>query len=365
MGRLSGDEFVLISLGIADRKALEQLLDRIHRNLSMPLSLVELEIRIGSSIGCCMLDSNEISASEIIRRAEEAMYLVKTGKRKHFCIADNQLIKEFKCRHDLDRLIRESVKEKRMFIALQPIIDIKTGAVVSAEALFRIVDKQGTVLKAGSFMESLDRLRILPAIDEWVFDETLRIIQAHLQEFSATPDFRISINVSPSILVTHGYAMRCLERLKDAKIPPSMFRIEIVETHLQTNNPRLLENLNEFRKAGVHIAIDDFGTGFSNLQYLTTLPIDTIKIDKSFLKGIIPGDQHSNDLLRAITGIGQIFNYTLIAEGVEQESQAKYLTSLGCTLMQGYLYGKPMKVDDFIKTLNSQIHIPEHQTVTK
>jgi len=365
MGRLSGDEFVLISLGIADRKALEQLLERIHRNLAMPFALGELEIRIGSSIGCCMLDSNEISTSEIVRRAEEAMYLVKTGKRKHYCIADNQLIKEFKFRHDLDRLIRDSVKEKRMFIALQPIIDFTTGTIASAEALFRIVDKQGTVLEAESFMESLDRMRILPEIDEWVFAETLRILQAHLQEFSATPDFRISINVNPAILVTHGYAMICLARMEEAKIPPSMLRIEIVESHLQTNNPWLLENLNEFRKAGVHIAIDDFGTGFSNLQYLTALPIDTIKIDKSFLKGIIPGDKHSNDLLRAITGIGQIFNYTLIAEGVEQESQAKYLASLGCTLMQGYLYGKPMKVDVFVKTLNSQAHPSEHQAVTK
>jgi hypothetical protein len=252
-----------------------------------------------------------------------------------------------------------------MFIALQPIIDFTTGTIASAEALFRIVDKQGTVLEAKSFMESLDRMRILPEIDEWVFAETLRILQAHLQEFSATPDFRISINVNPAILVTHGYAMICLARLEDAKIPPSMLRIEIVESHLQTNNPWLLENLNEFRKAGVHIAIDDFGTGFSNLQYLTALPIDTIKIDKSFLKGIIPGDKHSNDLLRAITGIGQIFNYTLIAEGVEQESQAKYLASLGCTLMQGYLYGKPMKVDVFVKTLNSQAHPSEHQAVTK
>ena len=348
MGRLSGDEFVLIALGIADQNSLEQLLERIHRHLAMPFILGDLEIRIGSSIGCCMLDSNDISTSEIIRRAEEAMYLVKTNKRKHYCIADNQLIKEFKARHDLDRMIRDSVKEKRMFIALQPIVDFTTGTVAAAEALFRIVDKQGTVIATECLMESLDRLRILPEIDEWVFAETLCILQTNFQEFSAIPGFRVSINVSPAILITHGYAKICLARMEEAKIPPSMLRLEIVESHLQTNNPWLLENLTVFREADVRIAIDDFGTGFSNLQYLTALPIDTIKIDKTFLKGIITSNKHSNDLLKAIVGIGKIFKYTLIAEGVEQESEAKHLASLGCSLMQGYLFGKPMRSGDFM-----------------
>jgi EAL domain-containing protein (putative c-di-GMP-specific phosphodiesterase class I) len=245
-------------------------------------------------------------------------------------------------------MIRDSVKEKRMFIALQPIVDFTTGTVAAAEALFRIVDKQGTVIAAECFMESLDRLRILPEIDEWVFAETLRILQTNFQEFSAIPGFRISINVSPAILTTHGYAKICLARMQEAKIPPSMLRLEIVESHLQTNNPWLLENLTVFREADVRIAIDDFGTGFSNLQYLTALPIDTIKIDKTFLKGIITGNKHSNDLLKAIVGIGKIFKYTLIAEGVEQESEAKHLASLGCSLMQGYLFGKPMRSGDFM-----------------
>ena len=354
MGRLSGDEFVLIVSGISDRKDLERVLERIHRHLAMPIILGELEIRIGSSIGCCMVESNEISSSELIRRAEEAMYLVKTGKIKKYCIADSQLIKGFKAKHDLDRMIRDAVKEKRMFISLQPIVDFSTGAVVAAEALLRAVDKQGVVVNAESFMESLDRLRILPEIDEWVFAETLRILQIHLKEFSVIPDFRISINVSPAILITNGYAKTCLARMEDAGIPSSMLRIEIVETHLQTNNPWLHENLKLFRHAGVRIAVDDFGTGFSNLQYLTALPIDTIKIDRSFLKGILANDKHANDLLKAIIGIGRNFDYTIIAEGVEHADQATYLASLHCQLMQGYLFGKPMRTENFLELINQK-----------
>lgn len=351
LGRLSGDEFVLLIHGISDKNSLELLLTRIQRHLAMPFMLGDLEIRIGTSIGCSLLDSNEISTTELIRRSEEAMYLVKTGERKDYCIADKEIIAEFKEKRSMDRMIREAVKDKRMFLALQPILDYASGKIIAAEALIRLVDKKKQVMDAGYFMDSLDRLRILPEVDEWVFAETLRLLKEHRNDFEKMPDFSISINVSPSILMTNGYAKLCLNRLNEAKIPPSMLRMEIIESHLQTSNEWLHENLHTLREAGVKIAVDDFGTGFSNLQYLTGLPIDTIKIDKVFLKGILTKDTHQNDLLEAIIGIAKNFDYSIIAEGVEDPAQADYLNTLGCTQMQGYLFGKPMRVEDFITHL--------------
>ena len=351
LGRLSGDEFVILIHGVADKNALEQLLHRIQRHLAMPFMLGDLEIRIGSSIGCSMLESSEISTTELIRRSEEAMYLVKTGDRKDYCIADTELIAMFKEKRRMDRMTREAVNEKRMFLALQPIVDYTTGRILSTEALLRVVDKKKAVIDAGEFMDSLDRLRILPEVDEWVFAETLRLLKRYRKEFELVPEFRFSINVSPSILMTSGYARLCLSRLHEAKIPPTMLRMEIIESHLQTSNKWLHENLLILREAGVLIAVDDFGTGYSNLQYLTGLPIDTIKIDKVFLKGILTKDTHQNDLLEAIVGIAKNLDYSIIAEGVEDPAQADYLNTLGCTQMQGYLYGKPMRVEDFITHL--------------
>ena len=351
LGRLSGDEFVLLIHGISDKNSLELLLKRIQRHLAMPFMLGDLEIRIGTSIGCSLLDSNEISTTELIRRSEEAMYLVKTGERKDYCIADKEIIAEFKEKRSMDRMIREAVKDKMMFLALQPILDYTSGKIIAAEALIRLVAKKKQVMDAGSFMDSLYRLRILPEVDEWVFAETLRLLKQYRKEFEKVPGFRISINVSPSILMTSGYAKLCISRLKEAKIPPSMLRMEIIESHLQTSNEWLHENLHTLREAGVKIAVDDFGTGFSNLQYLTGLPIDTIKIDKVFLKGILTKDTHQNDLLEAIIGIAKNFDYSIIAEGVEDPAQADFLNTLGCTQMQGYLFGKPMRVEDFITHL--------------
>lgn len=354
LGRLSGDEFVILVHGISEKGGLDQLLMRIQRHLSLPFMLGELEIRIGSSIGCALLDSNEISSTELLRRAEEAMYLVKTGERKNYCIADEEIIEEFHQKRQLDRMIRDSVRDKRMFVAFQPILDHSTGAVISAEALLRVIDKKDEVISADHFMKSLDRLRILPEVDEWVFSETLRLLKKHHEQLGAIPGFRISINVSPAILMTNGYAKICLRRLHDAQIPPTMFSLEIVESQLQTGNEWVHENLRQLREAGVRIAVDDFGTGYSNLQYLTGLPIDTIKVDKIFLQGILSGNAHQNHLLAAIIGIANNLGYSVIAEGVEEEAQATHLQSLGCSMMQGYLFARPMKEEDFFAFLRKK-----------
>lgn len=352
LGRLSGDEFVILLGGVNSISDLERLLQRIQRHIETPFMLGDLEIRISTSIGCSFLDSNDISSTELIRRSEEAMYLVKTGERKSYCIADAEIIEQFKSRRKIDRLIRECVNEKRMFLALQPIVDYRSGSLVSAEALVRVIDKKGVVIEAGNFITSIERLRILPEVDEWVFAETLRFLKVNKDYFSTLPEFRISVNVSPAILMTNGYAQICLTRMRESQIPASMLRIEIVESHLQTNSSTVHKNLQQLRDAGVDIAVDDFGTGYSNLQYLTGLPIDMIKIDKVFLKGIVPGDDAKNGLLKAIVGIANNLDYAVIAEGVEEKIHADHLLALGCNVMQGYLFGKPMKEEDFLNFLH-------------
>ena len=354
LGRLSGDEFVILLNDLTPGESINRLLERVRRHLALPYMLGELEIRIGLSIGCALLDSNEIATTELLRRAEEAMYLVKKGEKKDFCIADATIIREFKQRRTMDRMIREAVKEKRMTLMLQPIVDSALNTIISAEILLRVLDRSGRIIEAADFMDSLDRTRTLPEVDEWVFSESLRILNLHRAAFSRIPGFRLSINVSPAILATHGFANFCLLRLKDDGIPPDMLQLEIVESRLLLGNPLIHENLNLFREAGVRIAVDDFGTGYSNLQYLTGLPIDTIKIDRIFLKGILTGDANRNDLLTAIINIGKTLGYSVIVEGVEEEGQSAFLRALGCNLMQGYLFGKPMPVNDFLTMIKPE-----------
>jgi diguanylate cyclase (GGDEF)-like protein len=348
LGRLSGDEFVVLVRGLHISTDLEPILKRIQRNLSQSFMLGDLEIRITTSIGAALLDRRGLTTTELLRRSEEAMYLVKNGERKGYCIADAEIIQRFRNRVDLDHRIHAAVFEKRLQLHFQPIVDLGTGEILSAEALLRVVDKDGSIMMAANFMHSLDRIRLMPDVDEWVFAEAIRIVRQHFAILSPIPGFRISLNVSPAILSTHGYGSNVLSRIKAADIPPSMLRLEIIENHLDTTNASLLENLELLRGAGVRIAVDDFGTGYSNLQHLTSIPFDTIKIDRMFLKGIPSENLESIDLLAAIINLGKGLGYSLIAEGVESQGQADHLLSLGCQYGQGYLYGKAMPIEEFI-----------------
>jgi diguanylate cyclase (GGDEF)-like protein len=349
LGRLSGDEFVLLVRDIDVSDDLEHLLKRIQRSLLHPFMMGDLEIRIETSIGATILDRRDLGTPELLRRSEEAMYLVKNGERKGYCIADAQIIKEFKTRFDMDHKIHEAFFQKRLLLHFQPIVDLRTGDIFSAEALFRIVDTDGRILNAAGFISSLERIRLMPNVDEWVFAEALSILRQHLDPLMSIPGFSISLNVSPPILSTHDYGSTALNRIKSSGLSPSMICLEIIENHLDTTNKSLLENISILRNAGVNIAVDDFGTGYSNLQHLTSIPFDTLKIDRMFIKGISSGDAKSKELLAAIVNLGRNLGYSLIAEGIERQEEADYLLSLGCHHGQGYLYGKPMSIEELIE----------------
>jgi diguanylate cyclase (GGDEF)-like protein len=349
LGRLSGDEFVLLVRHLNLTNDLEPLLKRIQKTISQPFMIGGLEIRISCSIGAAILERNDISTPELLHRAEESMYLVKNGGRKGYCIADAKLIKEFRTRLDLDHKMHEAVFQKKLALHFQPIVDIRTGVLTSAEALLRVLDEKGHVMSAVDFIPSLERIRLMPDVDEWVFAEAIRLLRQHDTVFASIPGFSISLNVSPAILSTHGYASHSLERLKSAGISPTMVSLEIIENHLDTTNDSLLENINLFRGAGVKIAVDDFGTGYSNLKHLTSIPFDTIKIDRTFLKEISSSKLENRELLAAIINLGKNLGYSIIAEGIEDKEQVDHLLKLGCHCGQGYFYGKPMPIDEFIR----------------
>jgi len=192
--------------------------------------------------------------------------------------------------------------------------------------------------------------------------ETLRTFGSGLpRELLDQKDFRFSINVSPPILSTKGYAANCLKQLQAARIPPSSMMLEIIESDLVPFNETVLGNLSELRAKGVRIALDDFGTGYSNLHKLASLPVDIIKIDKAFIRGATTGDLTKSGLLNAIVGIGKNLGYEIVAEGIEAEGEAYYLKALGCKYAQGYFFGKPMPISQLVERFRN----PATTTPTK
>lgn len=350
LGRLSGDEFVLLARGIDVENGLGPLLERIQKTLSASFMIGELEIRVNASIGCAVIADPDLTSTELLRRAEEAMYLVKTGERKGFCIADEEVVRIFAIKRALDRKVKDAFQNNRFFAMFQPIVDLRTGGVAGFEALMRILDRNGKVMEASEFMPTIQRTRYLPQLDDYVLAETLRTFRSDsTKNYLAIEGFRFSVNIGPAILSSKGYAMNCLSQLNKNNLSPHNLMLEIIESSMLQPSDAVIANLTTLREHGVTIALDDFGTGYSNLQQLSTLPVDIIKIDKEFIHGIAKGDIKRNSLLGAIMDIGKNLGYEIIAEGVEEKTEADYLKSIGCHYAQGYYFGKPMPITEWIK----------------
>ena len=352
LGRLSGDEFILLARGIEIESGIAPLLERIARTLDNSFMLGELEIRVEASIGAAIIDNPDITANELIRRAEEAMYMVKRGERKGFCIADEEVIRDFQIRRNLDHKVKDAFRHNRFLLHFQPIVELSTGRVSGSEALARLLRKDGSIMPASEFIQAIERVRYLSQLDEWALAEMLRLTATPFcQSMLSEHGCRMSVNISPPILSTKGYAEKCLGQLRNAGFPPESLTLEIIESSMLQPHKLVIENLSELRKGGVKIALDDFGTGYSNLLQVSKLPVDIIKIDKEFISGITPGPSKSNELLTAMVGIGKSLGFLIVAEGVETEQQADFLKLIGCTHAQGYLYGKPMPLEAMKKLM--------------
>jgi diguanylate cyclase (GGDEF)-like protein len=350
LGRLSGDEFVLLARQIDIESGLAPVLERIQRTLSQSFMLGELEIKVNSSIGCAVIDDPGITPNELLRRAEEAMYLVKNGFTKGFCIADEEVVRKFQIRRSIDHKVKDAVENNRFFVAFQPIINLQTGENAGLETLLRILEKDGTEMEAREFIHAIERTRFMARVDEMVMAEAFKNFASGLpKELLQGKGFWFSVNVSPPILATKGYAANCLRQLESAGIAPSSLMLEIIESDLVALNETVIRNLTELREKGVRIALDDFGTGYSNLHNLASLPVDIIKIDKAFIRGSTSGDLARSGLLNAIVGIGKNLGYEIVAEGIEGEGEANYVKALGCQYAQGYFFGKPMPMEQILE----------------
>jgi diguanylate cyclase (GGDEF)-like protein len=356
LGRLSGDEFILVARGIDVEEGLAPLLERLQKSLFSSFMIGDLEIKVNASIGCAVISEPDLTVNEIMLRAEEAMYLVKTGERRGFCIADEEVVKSFRIRRSLDRRVKEAFQNNRFFAVYQPIIDLATGGIVGFESLMRLLERDGSVMPACEFMQTIQRTRFLTQLDDYVLAETLRTFRSEdAKEFFTSENFRFSVNIGPAILSSKGYAANCLSQLEKSNILPKRLMLEITESYMLQPSKEVLRNLAILREKGVTIALDDFGTGYSNLQQLSTLPVDIIKIDKEFIQGIATGNLTKNSLLGAIIGIGKNLGYEIIAEGVEDKVQADYLKALGCQFAQGYYFGKPLPMTEWIESRKQRL----------
>jgi EAL domain-containing protein (putative c-di-GMP-specific phosphodiesterase class I) len=273
----------------------------------------------------------------LLRDADLALYAAKAAGKDRYALFEASMYEGVEGRMELEGELGAAVRDKQFFLLYQPIFDLPSREVVGVEALIRWQHPRRGIVPPDSFIPLAEESGLIVPIGRWVLDEACRQASAWAAEGLG---IGVSVNVSAHQLGRKEFAEDVHRALAESAIEPSSLTLEITETTLMGNIPAACEQLKEIRALGVRIAIDDFGTGYASLSNLQRMPVDILKIDKSFVAALNHGGQ-SRELLEAILGVGQALSLAVVAEGIEQQSQMATLEEMGCEMAQGFLIAKP------------------------
>ncbi|HEV3046690.1 MAG TPA: EAL domain-containing protein [Solirubrobacteraceae bacterium] len=337
VGRLGGDEFIVLVEATPDEATLDVLADRLVEALREPVELGDADkpFTVTASIG--VASGLYATPDDLLRDADLALYAAKAAGKDRYALFDVGLYGELEGRLALQADLGAAVEEEQLFLDYQPIFDLANQRIVGVEALVRWRHPQRGVVAPGSFIPLAEESRLIVPIGRWVLEQACRQSAA----WSAGGlHLGISVNVSAYQLNRPDFAEDVRRALAGSGIAPGSLTLEITETTLVRDVPAAVERLEEVKAVGVRVAIDDFGTGYASLSHLQRMPVDVLKVDRSFVAALDQGEE-SRELLAAILGVGRSLSLSVVAEGIEQRSQRLLLEDLGCQMAQGFLLGRP------------------------
>jgi diguanylate cyclase (GGDEF)-like protein/PAS domain S-box-containing protein len=343
IARLGGDEFAIIVEDVATPKKAIVLAERIAAVFNAPFRFEDHEITIRSSIGLVLARGVNRTADELLRDADVAMYRAKVNGRGSYAIFEPSMQTEVAARMALESDLREAVEHGRLSLAYQPIVDLKTTAIVGVEALARWTHPVRGDVPPSVFIPIAEESGLILAIGAQVLRRACGDIADLRKRGGAATSLRLSVNLSPRQLGEPTIVDEVLGALTDAGLPPDALDIEITESLMLDCGEEGLAYLRRLRGAGCGVTFDDFGTGFSSLGNLRSLPIDGLKIDITFVSAMLAGGVEAT-VVDAVIRLGAALNVAVVAEGVEDAETAERLLELGCPLAQGYYFGRPEPV---------------------
>lgn len=348
VARLGGDEFALLLRNIKHPQQLNIIGEKIQALVSKPIELSDSSVVVHCSVGISLANLND-SANDLIKHAEIAMYRAKNSGGNCFQRFNPNMATEAQDELSLERDIRRGLDEKEFTLFLQPKVDMD-GHIQSFEALVRWDHEERGMLPPGEFIPAMENMGFISELDNWMLEITCR--QLKVLE-SLYPDLAISVNISSTHFTDHDFLAFLQKCLKKYPINPSRLELEITETLLMENMSAGLEVINKIKQLGVRIALDDFGTGYSSLSYLKTLPIDTVKIDREFIKDI-PDSESDMQISSVIIFLAKQLHFEVVAEGVETAEQLAFLKASHCDLAQGFYFSKPVAAHKALLMLESE-----------
>jgi diguanylate cyclase (GGDEF)-like protein/PAS domain S-box-containing protein len=355
LGRVGGDEFIILLPGMADRATVAEVARRLIEALEAPFLLGADEALISTSIGIAMLPGDGHDPQSALKHADAAMYRAKDSGKGRFMFFNGDIGGALNERLTLKAYLKKALERQEFELHYQPKVALADGRVTSVEALMRWRHPELGMVPPGKFIPVLEETGLITQVGEWAIDEACR--QHNVWRKEGFPALRVAVNLSVRQLWQPDLVGRIRRILERQKVDPAFLEIEITESLLMHNREQALEVLAQLSTMGIRLALDDFGTGYSSLSYLKKFPIHTIKIDRSFIQEL---DEESDDLeiVRAIVSMGHSLGRHVIAEGVEREQQRSTLLRLGCDEMQGYLQSPPLapaELSKFLKARFSEI----------
>lgn len=342
LARTGGDEFgVLLTLEDSPAEA-EHVANRIQNALSTPFRLSGFEIRVAASIGIAFGLTKEDDPEELIRHAQ---FAVKRSKQSgHAEFYQRQAFDIARRQFGIETELRRAIENRDLRMAFQPICDLATGKVVAFESLARWCDEQGIERSPGEFIPVAEESGLIVPLGRWAIDEAARTLAAWDEKRGGDCGARVSVNLSAIQLQRDAIAGVVERALTAHGLPGHRFTLELTESSLVSDPGRVAETMHALKQIGTTLAMDDFGTGYSNLAFLQKLPIDVLKIDRSFVTGML-ADRDKVAIVRAILSLAQALGMETTAEGIETNELSQTLAALGCTYGQGFVYARPLEAD--------------------
>ena len=343
LARLGGDQFALIQADIEQPYEAAELAQLVLDDLEEPFSLGDQQVRLRATIGITLFPEDGENTEKLLQKAEQTMTLAKSRSRNRYQFYIASVDSEMRRRRELEKDLRDALAQNQLHLVYQPQIDYRDMRVVGVEALLRWQHPQHGFVAPDLFIPLAEQNGSIIAIGEWVLDQSCRQLREwHDMGFS---DLRMAVNLS-TVQLHHAELPRMVNNLLQAyRLPPRSLELEVTETGLMEDIGTAAQHLLSLRRCGALIAIDDFGTGYSSLSYLKSLPLDKIKIDKSFVQDVLDDDDDAT-IVRAIIQLARSLGMQVIAEGVETREQESYIIAEGCNEGQGYLYSKPLAARD-------------------
>jgi diguanylate cyclase (GGDEF)-like protein/PAS domain S-box-containing protein len=353
VARLGGDEFALLLRSVTTIEEARRVSERVIEVLAEPIRIMSNEVVVRASLGVTLSDLGYRTADEMTRDADLAMYEAKSAGRGRVAVYDSSMHHHIADRMRLEADLAQAIQESKLSLVFQPLFQLRPYRLTGFEALCRWVHPERGPIPPSHFIQLAEESGLVASLTPWVIQSSVQQLASWRRMAPHLAHLTVNVNVSGRDLALQNFAPCVKDALAEAGLPPANLTLEITETSLMHRMDTALDVMQGLRDHGVQFAIDDFGTGYSSLAYLSSLPIDGLKIDRSFINGMDRG-LHNVEIVRAVNRLGQALGKKVVAEGIETQQQLEPLRAMEIHTGQGYLLARPMLAEKVPELLFGQ-----------